>query len=220
MNSGLKTEIQVKTLANWQGQFGQEYIKRNLATAEATTEAEAVFRRILQNSGISTEVESILEVGANIGINLTGLRRAFGSAIRLAALEPNTSAVEQLRSNTFLDLEQVIEGSAYNLPLPDNTYDLVFTNGVLIHVPPDELPVAMREIARVSRKYVLCSEYFSHVPVEVTYHSESGLLWKRDFGRDYLQHCSNLRVRDYGFIWQAEFPHFDDLNWWIFEKVQ
>ena len=44
---------------------------------------------------------------------------------------------------------------------PDSYVDLVFTNGVLFHILPDKLKQIMSKINRVSKKYILCSEYFS-----------------------------------------------------------
>jgi pseudaminic acid biosynthesis-associated methylase len=205
-------------LRQWKGAFGQAYMTRNRPTTDATVEAAAVFDRILGQAGITGEVGSVLEVGANVGINLIGLRRVLGSEVRLAAIEPNGAACETLRANADLRLADVIEADAYHIPFPDGSFDLTFTNGVLIHVPPARLAEAMAEIVRVSRRYVLCSEYFSHTPVEIPYHGQAGLLWKRDFGAAYLASCPELRVRAYGFTWMVEFPHYDNLNWWMFER--
>ena len=205
-------------LAHWRGAFGAEYIDRNRPTVDATSEAAAVFERMFRAAGVMGEITSVLEVGANIGINLIGLRQMLGASARLAAVEPNPAACDRLRSDKVLGLDAVMEADAYQIPVRDGAFDVTFTNGVLIHVPPDRLVDAMREITRVSRRFVLCSEYFSHVPVEIKYRGRSELLWKRDFGQAYLDTCPELQVRGYGFIWQAEFPHFDNLNWWLFEK--
>ena len=205
-------------LGAWTGDFGHAYITRNQPTTDATAEAAVVFARILEQARIRDAVGSVLEVGANVGINLIGLRQALGRDATLAAVEPNAGACDVLRGNRELQLAEIMHADAYRIPVADNSFDLVFTNGVLIHIPPDRLADAMREIARVSRRFVLCSEYFSHVPVEVPYHGQQGLLWKRDFGRAYLETCADLRTRAYGFVWQTEFPHFDNLNWWVFEK--
>ena len=206
-------------LGQWTGAFGEDYIARNRPTGDATSEAAAVFARILDQARIRDAVGSVLEVGASIGINLIGLRQALGNDATLAAVEPNQDAVDALRANESLRVAEVMHADAYRIPAPDNSFDLVFTNGVLIHVPPDRLADAMREMTRVSRRFVLCSEYFSHAPAEIQYRGQQGLLWKRDFGRMYLDTCPDLRTRAYGFIWQTEFPHFDNLNWWVFEKT-
>jgi pseudaminic acid biosynthesis-associated methylase len=214
------THNQDDPLTSWLGSFGQSYIERNRATSAAVSDAAIAFRRILETAGILCQVSSVLEVGANIGINLISLRRVLDPAARLSAVEPNPLACEELRKNSELRLDQIVESDAYQIPLPDSSFDLTFTNGVLIHVPPDRLSAAMREITRISRRFVLCSEYFSDAPVEVPYRGQSGLLWKRDFGRAYLETCPDLKPRTYGFLWEVELPHFNNMNWWLFEKAR
>ena len=205
-------------IEQWRGDFGARYMERNRVTGETAEQAAIGFGRMLETAGIEDDVSSVLEVGANVGINLHGLRRRLGPDVELAALEPNRAAAALLRESPDLALSRVIEGTAGAIDAPDHAYDLVFTNGVLIHIPPRDLEPAMREICRVARRFVLCSEYFSHEPVEIPYHGHDAMLWKRDFGRAYLATCPELRTRAYGFLWQEELPLFDDLNWWLFEK--
>jgi hypothetical protein len=108
--------------------------------------------------------------------------------------------------------------SGFDIPLDDSSIDLVFTNGVLIHVAPEDLGRITDEIVRVSKNYVLCCEYFSHVPEEVPYHGQNGLLWKRDFGAFYQERFPQLQCISYGFLWERELQIFDDMNWWLFCK--
>jgi pseudaminic acid biosynthesis-associated methylase len=204
-------------LSQWTGAFGAEYIKRNALDDATRDEAEAVFARILDQSKTRGQIESILEVGANIGINLAAIQPLLPAA-RLSALEPNPAACGVLRSSGSLRLERVLESTAYQIPARDGEFDLVFTRGVLIHLPPERLAEALREIVRVSRRFVLCAEYFSHVPEEVLYRDNSSMLWKRDFGLELLRMFPDFAVRGYGFLWQVEFPRWDDLNWWMLEK--
>lgn len=211
----MSTENKQDTVAEWSGEFGRDYIARNPVSKESSGQAETAFRRMLETAGITRETKSVLEVGANVGINLSALRRILPDA-RIAAVEPNPTACEALRQSP--SKIEVHEASAYKLPFEDKSFDLVFTNGVLIHIPPDKLATAVSEICRVSKTFVLCSEYFSHKPEEIAYHGRQGLLWKRDFGSFYLDTVPGLKVRSYGFLWQRELPLFDDLNWWVFEK--
>jgi pseudaminic acid biosynthesis-associated methylase len=205
-------------LHQWRGEFGARYMERNQVTDESVGQAATAFGRIVDAAGIRADVSSVLEVGANVGINLHGLRHVLGPGVELTALEPNPTAAARLRDDDALGLARVIEGRADAIDAPDDAFDLVFTNGVLIHIPPAGLAPAMREICRVARRFVLCSEYFSHAPVEVPYHGQDGMLWKRDFGSQYLDVCPGLSPRAYGFLWQHELPLFDNLNWWVFEK--
>ena len=47
------------------------------------------------------------------------------------------------------------------LPFRDRWFDLASPRACLIHQPESTLPLVMAEIVRVSRRYVLCGEYFA-----------------------------------------------------------
>ena len=46
-------------------------------------------------------------------------------------------------------------GSAIGLPWPDNSFDAVVSSDMLEHIAEEDVPAAVREFHRVSRKYVL-----------------------------------------------------------------
>ncbi len=198
----------------WCGEFGDDYSNRNDYSDDKMGQGTEAFRRIL--GGL--EIESVLEVGSNIGLNLYFINALFMDNIKLYAVEPNRKAFDRLVSQTCIRLERAWNCDVFRLPLDSSSIDLVFTAGVLIHIAPDDLVRAMDEMIRVARKYVLCIEYFSHTPVEVLYHGHTGLLFKRDFGAFYMDRFPNLKWQNYGFLWQREFPIFDNVNWWLFEK--
>ncbi len=201
-------------LAAWTSDFGDEYLARNEFADWKLEYGKEAFRRMLGRISFV----SVLEVGSNIGLNLWFLRELFGAEVKLWAVEPNRKAFEHLRKDSRIKVEKVWNVSAFELPLPAASVDLVFTAGVLIHIAPNDLGRATDEIVRVSRKYILCVEYFSHAPQEIPYRGRSGLLYKRDFGAFYLDRYPRLRPLAYGFLWQRELPIFDNLNWWLFEK--
>ncbi len=203
-----------KQLGEWGSQFGNDYVGRNDFAEWKIAPGVESFRRMI--GGLT--LDSILEVGSNIGLNLVFIDALFGGKVRLHAVEPNKKAYGRLLTHK-INLAKAWNCSGFQLPLADASVDLVFTNGVLIHIAPDDLGPITDEIVRVSKRYVLCSEYFSHTPEEKPYHDQDGLLFKRDFGSFYLDRHPQLKVVDYGFLWQREFEIFDDLNWWLFEKV-
>ncbi|MEO6054535.1 MAG: pseudaminic acid biosynthesis-associated methylase [Chthoniobacterales bacterium] len=207
-------------LKQWSNEFGADYRDRNKLDAATVLQAQQVFSRVFEEASLTGEVRSVLEVGCNVGINLAGLRKMQPNSakLQLSAIEPNKQTCQTARENADLSLDRIECSDCYSMPFPDGHFDLVFTAGVLIHIPPNRLEEAMREITRVSKRFVMCMECFSHQPEEVTYHGQQGLLWKCDFGGKYLDTVSSLTTRKYGFIWMREFPHYDDLNWWVFEK--
>jgi pseudaminic acid biosynthesis-associated methylase len=207
--------MDTKQLQLWKSAFGAEYAGRPGNSISA-----AALRRLLRDWGrmlahaVTPQPESVLEVGCNIGRNLPALR---GFVPEIHAVEPNAEAVRMARVDPALGGIDIREGDGFALPFADQSIDLVFTSGVLIHVAPEDLGRMVKEIVRVARHYVLCIEYFSHQPVQVPYRGREGYLFKRDFGRFYLEAFPQLRVLDYGFLWQP-LDSSDNSNWWLFAK--
>jgi pseudaminic acid biosynthesis-associated methylase len=209
--------LKTSQLDAWTGEFGEKYIERNSLEDWKIPYGMEAFRRML--GGVS--FESILEVGSNVGLNLHFISNITEGRTKLYAVEPNKKAFEMLiSSQNGLKLEKAFNCDAFKIPLADESIDLVFTAGVLIHIHPNDLLKAMSEIVRVSKRYVLCMEYFSHQPEEILYRGQKGLLFKRDFGSFYLDNFPQLKCLNYGFLWKKEFPIFDDMTWWLFEKIQ
>lgn len=201
-------------LEAWSGQFGDDYLDRNEYQDWKIEQGSEAFGNILNG----LEIGSVLEVGSSTGLNLMSIGAVLGGRADLLAVEPNRKAFEKLNSQPDrLTLAGSWNCDAFDLPLKDASIDLVFTTGVLIHIHPDDLPKATDEIVRVSRKYILCMEYFSDTPVEKPYRGERGLLFKRDFGAFY-QDRYPLTCLDYGFLWKRKTPVFDNVNWWLFAK--
>ena len=173
-----------------------------------------MWRRVFRPLSASLP-ESCLEVGANVGINLRALQQRH--TMETYALEPNAKARDILVRDRVLPADHVLDGTVERIGLADNSVDLVFTNGVLIHVAPEHLEAACREMHRVARRYLLTIEYFATEPEEKTYRGESGLLFKRDFGAFWLELFPTLRVIDYGFFWKHT-TGLDNLTWWLLAK--
>jgi len=198
----------------WKGKFGDEYMTRNLVTEATVVTATNGFTEILGHMK-DFPPASILEVGANIGNNLQALSRLTDA--ELYAVEPNASAREQLMADKVVPQDHLFDALAIKLPLDDGAVDLVFTSGVLIHVPPEDLETAYGEIHRVTARYVLSIEYYSPTPVSLSYRGHDGLLFKRDFGGLWLDLFPNLDLVADGFFGKRT-TGFDDVNWWLFRK--
>lgn len=180
----------------WQGEFGRAYTDRN--TLEMA-ELDALWSR---NYGVSRSAinqmfldgiprsASFLEVGCNVGNQLL-LLQAQGYT-QLTGIELQSYALAHARSRLKgIALEQ---GSALALPFEDQAFDVVFTSGVLIHIAPDDLPQAMREIHRCARHYIWGAEYFSPELTAVNYRGNDDLLWKMDYARKYLTLFHDLEL--------------------------
>ncbi len=136
------------------------------------------------------QIRRTLEVGCNIGIQLNHLQHLGFE--KLYGVEIQEDAVE--RSKRHTRHIHIIQGSAFDIPFKDAYFDLVFTNGVLIHIHPKDLKAAMSEIVRCSRKYISGFEYFSDKQQEIPYRGKKGALWKADFPKLYQQLFPSLKL--------------------------
>lgn len=193
--------------ALWGGDFGDAYVERNRAAGEGRG---PFWTSILER----TQAREVLEVGCNVGANLRWIVEQLGPA-GVAGIDINDKALDEIRAALKI---RALRASARELPFPDGAFDLVFTMGVLIHQAPETLPTVMTEIVRTSRRWVLCGEYYAAEPTEIAYRGETGALFKRDFGGDYMRLFPSLALVDTGFLSRADGATWDDVTWWLFEK--
>jgi len=171
----------------WQGEFGRAYTERNPLHVEQLVSRSEINRRFLD--GIPKEA-SILEVGCNVGTQLLLLRKQ--GYTDLSGIEIQSHALSVASSR--LPGVALKQASALSLPFGDQSFDLVFTSGVLIHIAPENIPQVMKEIHRCARRYVWGTEYFSPEPISVSYRGHEDLLWKMDYARLYLSLFPDLEV--------------------------
>lgn len=187
----------------WSGEFGDAYIDRNRDAGKA--------RQPFWDSILGRwPVRRVLEVGCNTGANL----RWLGSVPEVFGVDVNVAALAEVRRT--LPQVNAVHAPGRELPFRDAWFDLTFTMGVLIHQPPEALPLVMAEIVRCSRKYVLCGEYFAEEPTKVPYRGQEDALFKQDFGATYLSLFPELALVARGHLGRDE--GWDDVTWWMLEK--
>ncbi len=194
----------------WSGDFGDEYIQRNQGDA-AVASCTALFAKILHSA---RGVASVVEFGANVGLNLRALRRLLPAA-ELAAVEINAKAVAELQ--TLGDVT-VCHSSILDFA-SDRQWDLSLIKGVLIHIDPRELPTVYDRLFQAAAKYICVVEYYNPTPVELEYRGYEGKLFKRDFAGEIMDRFPELTLIDYGFAYHRDpvFPQ-DDMTWFLLEK--
>lgn len=191
----------------WAGEFGDTYSERNAGAG--------IGRHAFWDMLLSTyPIRRVLEVGCNTGANLQWIapHLAPGDAY---GIDVNREALTRLRE--CVPQASAVASTARDLPFRDRWFDLSFTTGVLIHQPESTLPLVMAEIVRVSRRFVLCGEYYAPQTVEVPYRGVYGALFKRDYGSLYRDLFPELGLIDQGFLRRAE--GWDDVTWWLFERT-
>jgi len=193
----------------WANDFGDLYIDRNLSE-KLLSSNEALFSEIL--GSLTTPPKSILELGANIGMNIRALKKLLPSS-QYTAIEINEKACSILATTGC----EVIENSILSA-LVTSQFELVFTKGVLIHIPPQDLPEVYKNMYEWSSKYILIAEYYNPTPVSLSYRGNQDRLFKRDFAGDMLDTFPDLMLVNYGFSYHRGKNPQDDITWFLLEK--
>lgn len=195
----------------WSGEFGQEYTKRNQGERLLASNT-ALFARILAGT---RNVQSVLELGANRGLNLMAIKHLLPE-VSLSAVEINDAAVQELKA--WGGAQEVFHTSILDFK-PQRTWDMTFVKGVLIHINPDCLKQVYELLYHASARYILIAEYYNPTPVEIPYRGHRNRLFKRDFAGEFLKQFTSVRLLDYGFVYHGDlnFPQ-DDITWFLLEK--
>ena len=197
--------------AFWASRYAQEYIRKN-STFDHELGATAWRTMLAKAHGIA----NYLECGCNIGRNVEQIKRVLPEA-QPSVIEISEPAFRIVTATQ--KMHHAFNGSILESRLPTRSFDLVFTIGVLIHIAPDALLAHMQKMFDYSAKYILMGEYFNRTPVTLEYRGETDKLFKRDFGKLFIENF-HVRLVDYGFLWGHIYDKagFDDITWWLFER--
>jgi pseudaminic acid biosynthesis-associated methylase len=180
----------------WRGEFGSQYSERNLLDPPELDKLYqskyGVTRTVLNHSFLKDipRSTSILEVGSNLGNQLIPLHQMGFE--NLNGIEIQKEIVKNAQSR--VPSAKLMEGSALNIPFRDASFDLVFTSGLLIHIAPQDLSLAMTEIHRCAKDWIWGLEYYAPEITEVLYRGHPGLLWKADYARIYTESFPDLEL--------------------------
>lgn len=179
----------------WSGDFGNEYLRRNKVDWQARI---PFWEYIIRTTG----ARSAFEFGANAGYNLSAIKRAYPD-VYVEGYEINETAINQA-CNAGLNVDGL---------MPDNdSCELAFTAGVLIHIPPKDIESTMQSIIDSSTDYVVAVEYASEKEEEVNYRGNDGMLWKRPYGQLYQDMGLTLIESKYSV------EGFDSCTFWLMRK--
>jgi pseudaminic acid biosynthesis-associated methylase len=195
----------------WQNEYEEEYIKKN-SEFDLHTGIKGWSTMLNRASNI----DSVLECGCNIGRNINFLNHVLPNSSK-SIIEISHKAYDFVTKQ--YKIENSFNGSILDSNFGSKTFDLTFTLTVLIHIHPDDLLLNMSKLYDYSNKYILIGEYFNRTPVMIEYQGQLNKLFKRDFGKLFLENF-NVKLIDYGFLWGHEYDNagFDDITWWLFEK--
>jgi len=193
-----------KQQAQWIGEFGDEYLKRNRVDWQSRI---PFWKAMMKETG----ARSVSEFGCNAGWNLSAILRSHPD-INVRGHEINSQAIFQAKISGLNVFDYTKSNPIIHVPAGD----LVFTSGVLIHIPPAELKEIMQSIIDASFDYVLAIEYESESgeEEEITYRGNSDMLWRRDYGKLYEDMGLHLVFKES----VSRSDGFDDCTVWLFRK--
>ena len=199
----------------WAGKFGTEYSDRNVG-ANILASNIALFADIFKRT---PKLNSVIEFGANIGLNLRALDLLY-PGLEQVAVEINEAAAKKIN-------DALPNSKVFNLAISDfdpgmlsnGPCDLAVIKGVLIHINPDQLKIVYKKLYQSTNKFILICEYYNPKPDTVSYRGHSDKLFRRDFAGEMLDIYSDLKLVDYGFAYHRDpsFPQ-DDLTWFLIER--
>jgi pseudaminic acid biosynthesis-associated methylase len=195
----------------WAGEFGSGYIQRNQSDQLLASNLD-FFSKSMR---LTSEVNTCIEFGANIGMNLKALQLLYPKQ-ELFGIEINKEAAEELTK--VIPNENIYQKSILEFK-ENRQWDLVLIKGVLIHINPDELLSVYSKLAKASSKYLLVAEYYNPSPVSISYRSHNDRLFKRDFAGEIIDKYPEFKLVDYGFLYHKDenFPQ-DDITWFLLKK--
>jgi pseudaminic acid biosynthesis-associated methylase len=194
----------------WATNFGDNYQDRNDGE-ELISSNIALFCKILKSC---PDVNSITELGCNIGLNLSALKR-INTRYQLRGYEINSRAATTASN---LKIAEIINTTITEPLNSIKKFDLTFTKLVLIHINPLELEVVYRNLYEISNKYIMVCEYYNPIPTSIEYRGNKDKLFKRDFAGEMIDKY-NLKLVDYGFNYYKD-KHLtnDDATWFLLSK--
>lgn len=117
---------------------------------------------LVERIAVFSPISSILEVGCNSGPSLYLLAKRFPLA-EIMGIDINTAAVEygnaQFASEGISNVK-LLAGKADELgQFPDKSFDIIFTNSLLMYIGPDKIKQVVKEMIRLSRRALILVEW-------------------------------------------------------------
>mgnify|MGYP001407878881 FL=1 len=172
-------------------------------------------RRFLIDKICEFSPSNILEIGCNCGPNLYLLAQRLPEA-QLYGIDVNAVAIEKGKkwfSESGINNVSLSVGKADDLgQFQDKSFDVVFTDAMLIYIGPDKIRKVVEEMLRVVQKGLLLTEW--HV-FESENSDRDGLgirhcgMWKRDYVTLLKKYSSLEKV----LITKITSDIWPDMNW-------
>ncbi|QRR02612.1 class I SAM-dependent methyltransferase [Dyadobacter sandarakinus] len=154
----------------------------------------------------SIQFKSVLEVGAGEGSILKWLSE-WDFSKNLNCIEISESGIELIKSKKIQNLNDILLFNGYQIPYPDDHFDLVICSHVLEHVEHER--ILLREIKRVSKYQIF------EVPIDFSFYVDRKLDHFLSYGHINIYTPSLFR-----FLLKSEnFEIMNDINYFYNDEV-
>jgi SAM-dependent methyltransferase len=176
----------------------REKFWKNIRKHYYTTNTGRVSRDLIVDFVKSNNISSILELGCNSGGNLLAISKSLPD-VRLVGLDICERAIEYGRE-VEKNPADLLVGSIYDLSrFDDDSFDLVFTRGVLLHTNHEKMPIVVKDMLRISNKYVFHMEQHGEPKIR-SYSKKIPHSFSHDFNRVYSNFGIVPKITDVGEI--------------------
>ena len=148
---------------------------------EADSHYNEEFAKFIRDLVVSLRCTSVLEIGCNAGNDL----KLFASNIDANGLDSNENIIEIAKDrNPNVNFKV---GMVTKLPYEDSSIDLVFTHGFFNYLDDKEIDEGIKEIFRISKKYIVNCEIYGNNNVIDSKNNRKG--------RNMLEKWMNYKVK-------------------------
>jgi len=135
-------------------EYGDLFFKRATGVLDEMESAKSVCHLV---KNIYKPGMKIVDVGCGAGHYLRSLKKRVDEGIDYTGVDATEKYVSLARKAFTKSKFEV--GDILNLPFPDESFDIVMNNNVVLHLPPPPLK-AIRELLRVSKKHIIIRTLF------------------------------------------------------------
>jgi len=123
--------------------------------------------------------KSILEIGCNEGSNLREIE-TINPSIKLAGIDIHKNATEY--AGKTLPKANIVLGSIYDLNKHfKEKFDLVFSHGVTMHIPPEDLVKVAEDLKKITNNIIIHCEQHAEVTKIMRVHNGQGHRWAHNY---------------------------------------
>lgn len=181
-------------------------------TSLSSTELPYRNQLVSEVTASSDCIQSVLEIGCGAGPNLRLVRQKIPSA-RLVGIDINKKAVETAKNyfKTVADDNTVFfVRKAYQLSIfEDSTFDVCFSNAVMVCHPPNDFIRAVKEMLRVTKSTIIFNEFHKDGAIEGVFNEGR---WVYDYASIFKELSPGVEVK-------LQPSHYTGGDWDIYGKL-